>query len=194
MRAMDTRLLSFEDVDLLVSEQGGGPAIIFIHGYTCDHDLWHEAMAHFSRDHRCVAYDLRGHGGSSSPATGYGVQDHTRDLLRIMDAMRIPAASVVGFSMGGGIALSAALNHADRIERLVLASSIVGGPPWEEAMWNYFREFESQARQIGVQLAVDRVWVQGPLFASVRQYPALLKRLRAMAGRFSGGNIFDRAK
>jgi pimeloyl-ACP methyl ester carboxylesterase len=190
---MDTRLLSFEDVDLAVLEQGNGPPMVFIHGYTCTHDLWRESLAAFSGSHRCVAYDLRGHGRSSTPATGYGIQDHTADLVRVMDALNIPLACLVGFAMGGGIALSAALNHPGRVSRLVLASSTLGGLPWEESMWNYFREFENQARQIGVQVAVDRVWVKGPLFTTVRRYPALTARLRRMAEQFSGGNIFDRA-
>jgi 3-oxoadipate enol-lactonase len=190
----ETTLLSFEDVDLLVAERGQGAPLIFIHGYTNDHDLWHESMAAFSRDHRCVAYDVRGHGGSSSPSTGYGVQDHTDDLLRVMDSLKIAAASLIGLSMGGGIALSAVLAHPERVDRLVLASSTVGGLPWEEGMWNYFRDFETAARGLGVQVAIDKVWINGPLFNSVKRYPALHKRLREMAGRFSGGNIFDRAR
>src|SRR5262249_10497349 len=119
---METTLFSFPDVDLAVAEVGAGPPIIFLHGYTCTHDLWHESMSSLSRDHRCVAYDLRGHGDSSSPGTGYGVQDHAEDLLRIMDALKIPSACLVGFAMGGGIALSAALNRPDRVNRLVLVS------------------------------------------------------------------------
>jgi len=190
---LDTTLLSFEDVDLLVAQKGSGPPLVFVHGYTCTHDLWHEPVSWFSREYRCVAYDLRGHGGSSSPGTGYGVQDYTRDLLHVMDSLQIESATVVGFSMGGGIALSAALSHPERVKRLVLVSSTVGGVPWEEGMWKSFREFESQARQIGVQLAIDQVWFKGPLFASVKRYPALIGRLRQMALQFSGGNIFDKA-
>jgi 3-oxoadipate enol-lactonase len=190
----ETTLLSFEDVDLLVAMRGQGSPLIFIHGYTNDHDLWHESMAAFSREYRCVAYDVRGHGGSSSPMTGYGVHDHTDDLLRVMDSLEIPKASLIGLSMGGGIALSAALAHPERVDRLVLASSTVGGLPWEEGMWNYFRDFETASRNLGVQVAIDKVWINGPLFTSVKRYPALHRRLREMASRFSGGNIFDRAQ
>lgn len=190
---METSLLSFEDIDILVAREGSGPPLVFVHGYTCTHDLWRQQFTHFSRSWHCVAYDLRGHGGSSSPATGYGVQDHTRDLLRVMDALQIPSAVLVGLSMGGGIALSVALNEPARASRLVLASSTLGGLPWAEAMWNHFREFETQAREVGVQVAIDRVWVKGPLFAGVGRYPALQQRLRKMAECFSGANIFDRA-
>src|SRR6185369_2580039 len=99
---MNTTLFSFQDVDLAVAEAGSGPPVIFIHGYTNTHDLWHESMSSLSKEFRVVAYDIRGHGDSSSPATGYGIQDHTGDLLNIMDVLQIPAACLVGFAMGGG--------------------------------------------------------------------------------------------
>ena len=191
---MKTSLASFPDVDLAIAEDGEGPPLLFVHGYCCDQDLWHEQVTICSRSFRCVVYDLRGHGGSSSPPTGYGIQNHVEDLLRVMDTLSIRQAHLVGLSMGGGIALSAALNHPDRVESLVLVSSTVGGLPWEESMWNYFRDFESTARDIGVQQAVDRVWMAGPLFSGVRRYPALVQRLRAMAERFTGANIFDKAR
>lgn len=190
---MEISLLSFEDVDIEVALDGSGPPLVFIHGYACTHDLWRQQFTHFSSAWRCVAYDLRGHGGSSAPATGYGIQDHTRDVLRVMDSLQIPSACLIGMSMGGGIALSAALDHPGRVNRLVLASSTLGGLPWEEAMWSYFRGFETQAREVGVQLAVDRVWMKGPLFHGIRRFPALQGRVRQMAERFSGANIFDRA-
>lgn len=191
---MTSRTLTFPDVDLNVVESGDGPPLVFIHGYTCDLDLWHEQIAAGSESFRCVAYDLRGHGGTSSPPTGYGSQNHTDDLLRLMDALGIARAHLVGLSMGGGIALSVALNHPERVDRLVLAASTLGGLPWEPAMWSYFREFESTARDVGVQLAIDRVWMKGPLFNGVRRYPDLMRRLRGMAERFTGANIFDRAR
>lgn len=175
-------------------ESGSGPPVIFVHGYTCDMDLWHEQIAAGASSFRCVGYDLRGHGATSSPGTGYGSQNHTDDLLGLMDALGIARAHVVGLSMGGGIALSLALNHPERVDRLVLVSSTLGGLPWEPAMWTYFRDFEAAARDVGVQVAVDRVWMKGPLFAGVRRYPDLMARLRRMAERFSGANIFDRAR
>lgn len=187
------QLLSFTDVDLYVESAGSGDPVVFLHGYTTDHELWHEQVAVLSPAHRCVTYDLRGHGQSSSPDTGYSLADHVGDLLRVMDSLEIPVATLVGLSMGGGIAQSAALNHPGRVRRLVLASSVISGLPWEESMWNYFRDFETEARQVGVQMAVDKVWMAGPLFKTIRRYPALQARLRGMAHRFSGGNIFDRA-
>ena len=193
MVSADAELLSFPEVDLYVEQAGSGRAIVFIHDYTLDHELWHESVGNLSANFRCLTYDLRGHGKSSSPDTGYALSDHVDDLFRILDAMKVPAATLVGLSMGGGIALHAALSRPDRVERLILAASVLNGLPWEEGMWNWFREFETKARQIGVQKAIDAVWIPGPLFKSIRRYPALTRRIREMAARFTGGNIFDKA-
>lgn len=193
MTPLAGRILSFEDVDLYVEEAGNGRPLVFIHDYTLDHELWHEQVTVCSPAFRCVTYDLRGHGASSNPDSGYALSDHLGDLWRILDELGIGETALVGLSMGGGIALAAALAHPERVRKLVLASSVLNGVPWEPAMWNWFRDFETQARQIGVQAAIDRVWMPGPLFQSVRRYPALARRVRDMASRFSGGNIFDRA-
>ncbi len=185
-------LLSFSEVDLYVEQAGSGRAIVFIHDYTLDHELWHESVTNLSSNFRCLTYDLRGHGKSSSPDSGYALSDHVSDLFMILDKLQIGSATVVGLSMGGGIALHAALTHPSRVERLVLASSVLNGLPWEEGMWKYFRDFETKAREIGVQKAIDAVWMPGSLFKSIRRYPALAVRIREMAARFTGGNIFDR--
>jgi pimeloyl-ACP methyl ester carboxylesterase len=192
MAPLAGRIVSFEDVDLYVEEAGSGRPLVFIHDYTLDHELWHEQVTVCAPSFRCVTYDLRGHGASSSPDGGYALSDHLGDLWRTLDELGIDAAAIVGLSMGGGIALAAALARPERVRRLVLASSVLNGLPWEPAMWNWFRDFETQARQVWVQVAIDRVWMPGPLFQSVRRYPALARRVRDMAARFSGGNIFDR--
>jgi len=72
MMTLADRLLSFPEVDLYVEQAGSGPAIVFIHDYTLDHELWHESVVNLSSHSRCITYDLRGHGKSSSPDTAPG--------------------------------------------------------------------------------------------------------------------------
>jgi len=192
MNALADHILSFPEVDLYVEQAGSGPAIVFIHDYTLDHELWHESVVNLSSHSRCITYDLRGHGKSSSPDTGYALSDHVDDLFRILDSLSVEQATLVGLSMGAGVALHAALMTPARVHRLVLAAPVLNGLPWEEGMWNWFREFETKAREIGVQRAIDMVWMPGTLFKSIRRYPALNRRIREMAARFTGGNIFDR--
>lgn len=111
------------NVTLLPQRRGqGGAPIIFVHGLAASQAFWYMAGAPvLSRFGPCTLYDLRGHGKSAMPESGFGVTSMTGDLLGLMDALELPAAHVVAHSFGGMIALLAALRQPDRIRSLVLA-------------------------------------------------------------------------
>ncbi len=93
-------------VDLWFQEAGQGrPLIVFIHGLCCDHTAWAPQFADLSRDHRCVAVDLRGRG--ASPAIPpFGVGQAAEDIATLLDRLG-ERAVLVGHSLGGIIALAA---------------------------------------------------------------------------------------
>jgi len=72
---------------------------------------------------RTVALDQRGHGDSDRPPSGYAIADLAADAVAVLDALAISRATVVGHSMGSFVALRLALDHADRVSRLVLVGS-----------------------------------------------------------------------
>lgn len=111
------------NVTLLPQRRGqGGVPIIFVHGLAASQAFWYMAGAPvLSRLGPCALYDLRGHGKSSMPESGFGVNSMAADLLGIMDALEVPAAHVVAHSFGGMVALLAALRQPERILSLVLA-------------------------------------------------------------------------
>lgn len=81
----------------------GRPLIVFIHGLCCDHTAWAPQVADLSRDHRCVAVDLRGRG--ATPAIPpFGVQQAAEDVAALLERLNEPAV-IVGHSLGGVIAL-----------------------------------------------------------------------------------------
>src|SRR4051794_31314003 len=98
----------FQINDLRVHYQqaGTGPDIVLIHGVTGDLSIWFlcKAIQVLSGDHRVTAFDIRGHGYSDAPPTGYTSADHAADLFALMDALGIERASLVGHSFGGVIA------------------------------------------------------------------------------------------
>ncbi|MFQ5675703.1 MAG: alpha/beta fold hydrolase, partial [bacterium] len=75
------------------------------------------------RDYRVTLYDLRGHGGSGMPASGYTTEDMATDLDALLDEIGIAQAHLVGHSYGGAVALHYALNHPDRVVSLTLADT-----------------------------------------------------------------------
>jgi pimeloyl-ACP methyl ester carboxylesterase len=109
-------------------EAGEGPALLLIHGIAGDWETWRAAIEPLSRNHTVIAPDLPGHGASEASAGDYslgGLAAGLRDLLMSRGHDR---ATVVGHSLGGGIAMQFAYQFPEAIERLVLVSSGGLGP------------------------------------------------------------------
>lgn len=99
---------------------GSGPHMIFLHGLTGNLAAWHFTQVPAFRDeYRILTYDLRGHGHSDMPPTGYTTYDMAEDLRGIMDALDIESAHLVGHSLGADIALQFALLYPERVEKIV---------------------------------------------------------------------------
>jgi pimeloyl-ACP methyl ester carboxylesterase len=100
-------------------EQGGGPPVVLIHGWNSNADqTWETSgiIAALARSHQVFALDLPGYGRSDKPAApdAYGVQ-WSEDVGRLLDHLKIGKAHIVGFSMGGMVALKFAVDHPDRM-------------------------------------------------------------------------------
>jgi pimeloyl-ACP methyl ester carboxylesterase len=102
---------------------GQGAALLLIHGIGDCSDTWRNVIPELSRDHRVIAPDLLGHGRSDKPRADYSVAAYAnamRDLLSVLDVERV---TVVGHSLGGGVAMQFAYQYPERCERLVLVST-----------------------------------------------------------------------
>jgi pimeloyl-ACP methyl ester carboxylesterase len=102
---------------------GKGPAILLIHGIGDSSDTWRDLIPSLAQDHTVIAPDLLGHGRSDKPRADYSVAAYAngmRDLLTVLD---IEKATVVGHSLGGGVAMQFAYQYPERCERLVVVSS-----------------------------------------------------------------------
>jgi pimeloyl-ACP methyl ester carboxylesterase len=96
---------------------------------------------------RFVAVDLRGHGFSDKPPTGYGVEEHVRDVLELIDALGLERPILLGHSIGGAIATFAAEAAGDRVGGLVLFDAVVGDRRFVEAASFVVEEFGASLEQ-----------------------------------------------
>jgi pimeloyl-ACP methyl ester carboxylesterase len=102
---------------------GSGPALLFIHGIGDSSATWLHVLPQLARHFTVIAPDLLGHGGSDKPSADYSVAGYAcgmRDLLAVLDVDRV---TVVGHSLGGGVAIQFAYQFPERCERLVLVGS-----------------------------------------------------------------------
>lgn len=108
-------------IQLHYQQFGEGPPVVMIHGITGNLAIWHlEIVPALMAEYRMTTYDLRGHGYSDVPATGYTTADHAADLKHLMDNLGIDRAHVIGHSFGADIALHFAVLFPERADRLVL--------------------------------------------------------------------------
>ena len=104
-------------------QAGEGPVVALIHGITSTADTWLPAMAGLCRDHTVIAPDLLGHGASAKPRGDYSLGAYASGVRDLFAALGHDRVTVVGHSLGGGIALQFAYQFPERTERLVLVSS-----------------------------------------------------------------------
>jgi long-chain acyl-CoA synthetase len=97
---------------------------VFIHGFGGQAEQWQYQLQKFSLENRVIALDLRGHGLSDKPASGYDMPQMIHDLETALILLKVKGKFVlVGHSYGGGIVTEYALKYPDRVERLVLIAT-----------------------------------------------------------------------
>ena len=102
---------------------GSGPVLLLIHGITSSADAWRSVLPALAEHHTVIAPDLLGHGGSAKPRGDYSLGAYASGLRDLLAALGHERATVVGHSMGGGIAMQLAYQFPERVERLALVSS-----------------------------------------------------------------------
>jgi 3-oxoadipate enol-lactonase len=113
------------------------PPLVLSNSLGTDRGLWAGQIAAFSRRHRVLAYDTRGHGGSDAPSGDYALDRLGRDVVSLMDDARIAHADIAGVSIGGITALWLGVHAPGRVRRVVLANTAarIGSVPfWSERM------------------------------------------------------------
>jgi pimeloyl-ACP methyl ester carboxylesterase len=102
---------------------GRGPLLVLVHGITNSSASWEPVLATLARRFTVIAPDLLGHGDSAKPRGDYSLGANASLLRDFMLALRHERATIVGHSLGGGIAMQMAYQFPERVERLVLVSS-----------------------------------------------------------------------
>jgi len=104
------------------------PPLVLVHGLGDDHRAWRKALPALALRHRVLLYDFRGHGGSSVGEADGTLGQLAADLVNLLDELEVERAHLCGFSLGGTIVMRTAIDHPERVARLlpVATSSRVG--------------------------------------------------------------------
>ena len=175
------------DVTIHYDDEGSGEPVLLIHGHTMDRRIWDPVMPGLrAANLRVLRPDLRGHGLSTRPDFGYHVSHHACDMAAVLDDAGIDSATVVGYSIGGGVALEMALTLPDRLCGLVLMSPVMPDRPFEAAFMDNLREVARVARSEGIEAAMLGPWASNPLFEFSFSKPGVREAAMAINRDFPG--------
>lgn len=154
--------LTLNDVALHYQCLGEGEDVVLIHGLGANLAFWYLGIASvLARHYRVTVYDLRGHGESSMPFSGYTLPCLTEDLQHLLQHLDIKRTHLVGHSFGGVLALHYAASHPDRVATLTLADPQISclQPKLRLGDWSYWKIWKQQLEQQGVPLPSDDDWI-----------------------------------
>jgi pimeloyl-ACP methyl ester carboxylesterase len=114
---------------------GEGPAVVLLHGYAETGDMWAPMAADLARDHQVIVPDLRGLGLSAKPAGGFDKKTQAGDIAGVLAAAGVDQIDLVAHDIGNMVAFQFAVQHPERIRRLVMIDAPVPGVgPWDEIL------------------------------------------------------------
>jgi 3-oxoadipate enol-lactonase len=145
------------------TRSGAGYPVVFLHAGVADSRMWAPQAAGLGDHFDVIAPDMRGYGKSERPPTSWSPVD---DVLALMDALRIrEAPHVVGCSIGGGLAIDFALEHPERVSKLVLVGAGVSGQPYDDKYDELFAEVNAaeETKDVAVLNEAEmKLWLIGP--------------------------------
>jgi 3-oxoadipate enol-lactonase len=110
-------------VRIALDDRGSGPPVVLGHSFLCSRQMWSHQVDPLAAQHRVINLDLRGHGASDRIRSPFSLDDMVSDVVAVLDHLRIDRAVWAGLSVGGMVALRAALRVPDRVTGLILVDT-----------------------------------------------------------------------
>ena len=168
-------------------DEGAGEQVLLIHGHTQDRRISDGVMGSLIGEGlRVIRPVLRGHRASTRPPSGYHHSHHAEDMAAVLGDAGLDRATIVGYSVGGAIALEMAITKPERVTALVLASPVMPDRPFEKAFMDCIRQVARTARGEGIQAAMEGPWGECPLFEHSFTKPGIREAAEAITRDFPG--------
>ncbi len=150
--------LNVDGLNFQYSQSGSGPDVVLIHAFTANSAVWMfiNIIETLATDFRVTVYDLRGHGNSDVPPTGYTSADMAADFQRLHQALELGPAYLVGHSYGGVIGMHAAAEYPELVRGVILSDSYFPGlshlePNMAEAL--VWQDVRTTLSEVGEELS-----------------------------------------
>ena len=185
--------VNVEGVKLHWEVAGAGHPVLFLHGHTLDHRLWDDQVESLASSYTVLRADLRGHGSSDAPKTGYSWVHYAADVRGMVKALGYRRVSIVGHSLGGVAGIEIAITSPDMLTTLTLVGSGLGGQRYSGGTEINARK-RALVRAEGVSEKFVRTAIFGTLYEGTPDYQGKQARLRAMISAWSAASWLDETR
>lgn len=168
---------------------GTGHPLVLIHGFGGNLRMWNDQFTQFAQHYKVIRYDARGFGKSATPVVGESYR-HEEDLRALLEHLDICIASLIGQSMGGGIAIDFAIAYPESTHSLVLYDSILGGHRRSKDYNDLMTEIFSKGREKGPE-AVLEILLSSALLEAASEKPAVISRFKQVMSTYSGWHLVN---
>ncbi len=182
------RYIEVNGAALRVRSAGAGPAVVLVHGWALDLDMWQPQLELLADHYHVVAFDRRGFGLSSGAPS---IEQDVRDVDRLLNHLNVTRATIVGMSQGARVAMRWALKDPERVSCLIL-----DGPPAEawspslDAPEIPIDEYRYRVRYEGID-AFRRAWLPHPFMQLHTSAPRTHELLRDMVTRYPALDLLN---
>jgi pimeloyl-ACP methyl ester carboxylesterase len=128
VKGLEVQYLTIHGHKRAFVKAGEGPALLLLHGLGCNHTTWLPVIQTLARRYTVIAPDLLGHGLSDKPRADYSVGGYANGMRDLLTVLGIDKVTVVGHSLGGGVAMQFAYQFPERTERMILVAPGGLGP------------------------------------------------------------------
>jgi pimeloyl-ACP methyl ester carboxylesterase len=178
-----TGFVQSSGVRLYYEETGLGSPVILVHAGIADCGIWNDQIPDFSRTFQVIRYDMRGFGASDRATGEYSNID---DLLAVMRFLKVDKAHLIGLSYGARVAIDFALEHAEKVAGLVLASPNLSGYEFSKELSSKIQAVDEMVAEGNSRGAIKlelQMWVDGPFRSPGRVDSTVRERVRKMEER-----------
>ena len=146
-------MIEIKNVNYHVTMDGEGEALLLLHGFTGDCRTWYPFIPLWKKDYKVISVDIIGHGKTDSPKEldKYAMKESVEHLKAIIDSLRIAPVHLLGYSMGGRLALAYCMEYPETVNKLILESASPG----------LRTEMEREQRRIQDDILGDSIFEQG---------------------------------
>ena len=151
-------------INLHYKVEGKGKPLVFIHGLSDNLLYWEFLAAKLKNDYQIIRVDLRGHGDSELGSDEITIDLYVNDLINLLDELHVDKVNLIGFSLGGAVALDFVLKYPKKVDSLVLMSSFAKTDEYLTDIFNQFKSALNNGFEDFFDLIVPMVYVENELY------------------------------